>query len=200
MVAVMVTSQKDILILLKSKLCSNYESGSPSKEEPEGEFNDEMNKENQKFLEELDEDLSSDESESDWDGDSDDGFTKKQVKKTKRKKANQKKSINQPMILPGALKSEMSEYEKIRDENIKEREEMLKALMADWNDFKTQGGAGQEKKTGGVKRKRKERIEMPGEQRRSSRLSQKPEDKEKLGSEKWDVEGQDRHRLADPTP
>jgi len=173
------------------------ESGSPSKEEPEGEFNDEMDQENKKFLEELDEDLSSDESESDWDGDSDDGFTKKQAKKTKWKKVNQKKSINQPMILPGALKSEMSDYEKIRDENIKEREEMLKALMADWNDFKTQGGAGREKKTVGLKRKRKEMIEMPGEQRRSARLSQKPEDKEKLGSEKWDVDGQDRHRLAE---
>merc|ERR1712016_419670 len=87
--------------------------------------------------------------------------------------------------------------EKIRDENIKEREDMLKALMADMEDFKAQCGIGQQKKGNNEKRKRKEKISLPGEQRKSARLSQKPEDKEKLGSDKWDVDVGDRHRLAE---
>jgi len=175
------------------------ESGSPIKEDVTGELNEDMENENKRFLDELDEGLTSDESESDWDGDSDDGFKKaaKQPakKKTKGKKANLKKSSNQPMFVPAALMSEMSEYEKIREDNIKARDEMLKALMSDMADYKSKIGIGSQKKT--QKRKIKEKIEIPGELRKSSRLSQNPEDKEKLGSEKWDVDGEDRHRLAE---
>ena len=173
-------------------------SGSPGKEKA-GELNEDMELENKKFLEELDEGLTSEDSESDWDGDSDDGGFKKPAKKPTKK--TKKKTKNLPMFVPTVLKDDLSEYEKIRQENIDEREEMLKALMADFADFKTQSGLGAKassgSSSGGQKRKRKEKIELPGEQRKSARLSQKPEDKEKLGSERWDVDVEGRHRLAE---
>ena len=53
---------------------------------------------------------------------------------------------------------------------------MLAALMADFADFKKDTGLCP-KAAGGQKSKRKEKIEIPGELRKSSRLSQKPEDK-----------------------
>ena len=172
-------------------------SGSPGKEKA-GELNEDMELENKKFLEELDEGLTSEDSESDWDGDSDDGGFKKPARKPV-KKMTKKKPQNLSMFVPTVLKDDLSEYEKIRQENIKEREAMLKALMADFADFKTQSGLGGGAKpnSGGQKRKRKEKIELPGEQRKSARLSQKPEDKEKLGSERWDVDIEGRHRLAE---
>jgi len=184
-------------------------SGSPAKSDNanddngSGELNEDMENENKKFLAELDEGLSSDEEEeeSDWDGDSDDGFkkaSKKPAKKTK-KQMKTKAALNAPIImpeLPGAMKSELSQYEKMRENNIKERQDMLAALMADFADFKTASGIGA-KAGGGQKRKRKERVIEPGELRKSSRLSQKPEDKEKLGSEKWNVDGDGRFRLAE---
>ena len=168
-----------------------------------GELNEDMENENKKFLAELDEGLSSEEEEeeSDWDGDSDDGFkkaAKKPAKKTK-KQLKTKAALNAPITmpeLPGAMKSELSQYDKIRENNIKERQDMLAALMADFADFKSASGIGA-KSGGGQKRKRKERVVDPGELRKSSRLSQKPEDKEKLGSEKWNVDGDGRFRLAE---
>ena len=42
--------------------------------------------------------------------------------------------------LPGAIKSELSDYEKVRQDNIKERQDMLAALMADFVDFKKDFG------------------------------------------------------------
>jgi len=176
-------------------------SGSPTKDD--AELNEDMEKENKKFLAELDEGLSSEdeEEESDWDGDSDDGFkkaAKKPAKPTKKQK-KMKAALNVPFELPGAMKSELSEYEKLRQDNIKERQDMLAALMADFADFKKDSGIGVKTGPGaGQKRKRKEKIEIPGELRKSSRLSQKPEDKEqKLGSERWNVDGEGRHRLAE---
>ena len=44
--------------------------------------------------------------------------------------------------LPGAIKSELSDYEKVRQDNIKERQDMLAALMADFVDFKKDSGIG----------------------------------------------------------
>merc|ERR1711874_372959 len=47
------------------------------------------------------------------------------------------------MVIPGAMKSELnnlSEYEKIRENNIKEREAMMAALMKDFADFKKDSG------------------------------------------------------------
>jgi len=174
-------------------------SESPAKDDAE-ELNEDMEKENQRFLAELDEGLSSEEEEeSDWDGDSDDGF-KKAAKKPAKKSKKLKKTaaaLNAPIVMPGALKGELSEYEKVRAGNIKDRQDMLAALMADFADFKKDSGLGGQKKEV-VKRVRKEKIEYnPDQLRRSTRQSIKPEDKEKLGSERWDVDTGDRHRIAE---
>ena len=40
------------------------------------------------------------------------------------------------------MKSELSDYEKVRQDNIKERQDMLAALMADFVDFKKDSGIG----------------------------------------------------------
>ena len=171
-------------------------SESPAKEE----LNADMERENQKFLAELDEGLTSEEEEeeSDWDGDSDDGFKKAAKKPAKRtkKQLKAKAALSAPIVMPGAMKTELSEYEKLRMGNIKDRQEMLAALMADFADFKKDSGLGP--KTGGVKRKRREKIDFnPDQLRRSTRQSIKPEDREKLGSERWDVDTGSRHRLAE---
>ena len=115
--------------------------------------------------------------------------------------------------MPTALKSELSEYEKIREGNIKEREAMLRALMVsildswhqviltlfaqdDMDSFKKDSGIGQTKKAPVKKRKRVE-YDSDGEEiegsftskvrvegsRKSTRLSLQPEDKGKMGSE-----------------
>ena len=96
-----------------------------------------MKLENKKFLKELDEGLTSEDSKSDCNGDSDSGGFKKPAKKPV-KKMKKKQPKSQPMFVPTVLKDDLSEYEKIRANNIQEREEMLKALMADFADFKTQ--------------------------------------------------------------
>ena len=141
-----------------------------------------MEKENQRFLAELYEDLPSDEEESDWDGDSDDGV-KKAAKKPKKKAA----ALNAQIGIPGALEGELSEYEKVRAGNIKDRQEMLAALMADFADFKKDSGLGGQQ-VGAVKRIRKKKIEYdPGQLRRSTRQSSNPEDKEKLCSARCDT-------------
>ena len=48
-------------------------------------------------------------------------------------------------------------------------------------------------------KREEEGKDIPGELRKSSRLSQKPDDKEqqKLGSERWNVDGEGQHRLAE---
>jgi len=178
--------------------------GSPRKEEAEeeeGELADDMEKEKQKFLDELDEGLSSeDESESDWDGDSDDGFEKaanKPVLKKKGKVAKARAALNQPVILPGALKGEMSAYEQIRADNIKEREAMLAALMADFTEYKQDIGIGRPKATGESKPKKKKINVNPSECRRSTRVSKKPEDRDKFGSETWTTLSDGRTKLAE---
>jgi len=174
--------------------------GSPRKEEEEGELGDDMEKEKQKFLDELDEGLSSeDESESDWDGDSDDGFkkaAKKPVLKKKGKAAKTKAALNQPVIIPGALKGEMSAYEQIRADNIKEREAMLAALMADFTEYKQDIEIGP-KPAGGPKPKKKKIDVNPSECRRSTRVSKKPEDRDKFGSETWTTLSDGRTKLAE---
>ena len=73
---------------------------------------------------------------------------------------------------------------------------MLAATMANFADFKKDTGLGP-KAAGGQKRKKKGKIEIPGELKKSSRLSHKPQDKEKLGSEKLNVDGEGIHRLAE---
>lgn len=92
-------------------------------------------------------------------------------KKAKRKPAakGSKRSAcgSNPFAIPGALTGELSAYEKAREENIKEREEMLKALMADWADFKDKNMS---KKTPKAKSYRS-RDTQDGELRRSTRAS-----------------------------
>jgi len=179
--------------------------GSPRKdeaEEEEGELGDDMEKEKQKFLDELDEGLSSeDESESDWDGDSDDGFKKAANRPMLKKKGKAAKAraalLNQPVILPGALKGEMSAYEQIRADNIKEREAMLAALMADFTEYKQDIGIGRPKVTGETKPKKKKIDVNPSECRRSTRVSKKPEDRDKFGSETWTTLSDGRTKLAE---
>ena len=81
---------------------------------------------------------------------------------------------------PTALASEKSDYEKIREENIAEREEMLSALKADFADFKNDSGIAAAKK---APPKKKKRVDAGGFQRKSARLSATPEDKDKIGEE-----------------
>ena len=149
---------------------------------------------------------SEEESESDWEGDSDDGF-KKAANKPKPKKLVKKKgaagrqraALNAPIVIPGAMKSELSAYEKLRDDNIKAREDMLDALVADFQSFKNDSGI----KAKENKPKKKRTFDdafrssgfMPLERRKSSRLADKPEDgSEKLGSEVWGDEARERER------
>ena len=146
------------------------------------------------------------ESESDWDGDSEDqGFTKKQSRpraKVKKGKASLRAQMNQPIVIPGAMKTELSEYELIRAENIKEREEMLAALMADFQDFKKDSGIAAIKKPQKKKRTFDEAFRssgaMPHERRKSSRLSEKPEGETepRYGSEVWDDESRERRSFS----
>jgi len=182
--------------------------GSPQKNDAESELGEDMEKEKQKFLDELDEGLSSeDESESDWDGDSDDGFQKAAAKprvmnKKKGKAAKARAALRTPIVIPGALKGEMSAYEQIRADNIAEREAMLASLMADFKDYKQDVGLGPKP---AQKRKRKTEdggafktgAQMPTERRQSTRLSMKPEDKVKLGSDVWSTAPDGRCRLAE---
>ena len=58
--------------------------------------------------------------------------------------------------MPTALTGGLSEYEKIRQGNIAEREAMLQDLMADFDSFKKDLGIGAAKKTPPKKRKRLE--------------------------------------------
>lgn len=139
-------------------------------------------------------------SESDWDGDSDDGFKKavksrpKKLTKKKGKAAQQRAALNAPIFIPGAMKSELSAYEKVRSDNIKAREDMLAALMADFADFKKDEGL-KPKENKQAKKKRtfdeafRASGQMPLERRTSRRLAERPEDGEdNLGSEVWEDE------------
>merc|ERR1712012_27957 len=104
--------------------------------------------------------------------------------------------------MPTALTGELSEYEKIRQGNIAEREAMLQALMADFDNFKKDSGIGAAKKAPPKKRKREEydsddeggfrggKVKVEGS-RKSARLFAAPEDKGKMGSEITYKEGYD---------
>lgn len=85
-----------------------------------------------------------------------------------------------------ATKSEMSDYEKIREENIAEREAMLSSLKADFSNFKKDSGLAAGKKAPPKKKKRVKEDsggDAGGSQRKSARLSVTPENKDKIGSE-----------------
>jgi hypothetical protein len=105
------------------------------------------------------------------------------------------KPMGGPSFLPGALKSEMSEYEKIREGNIAEREAMLAALMSDFASFKQETGIKPKAAPARTQVKKRKRVEYdsdgdevsfsvrPDGARKSARLSMLPEDRAKLGSE-----------------
>jgi len=151
---------------------------------------------------------SEEESESDWDGDSDDGFkkaAKKPAPKKKGKVARERAAMNKPVIIPTAFTSELSAYEKIRNDNIKEREALLASLMADFQDYKKDVGLVKEK-TAPKKRKFgddesfRSSVGVPGNRRKSARLAELPADGEKpLGSQIWDAETNSykEHKLAE---
>ena len=87
------------------------------------------------------------ESDSDWEGDSDDGFKKALkkpwLKKVVRKKGTagrQRAAVSASIVNPEANDSELSAYEKLRNDNIKARESELAALMADIRSFKNDSG------------------------------------------------------------
>ena len=153
---------------------------------------------------------SEEESESDWEGDSDDGF-KKAANKPKPKKLVKKKgaagrqraALNAPIVIPGAMKSELSAYEKLRDDNIKAREDMLAALMADFQSFKNDSGIKAKENKPKKKRTFDDAFQssgfMPLERRKSSRLVDKPEDEaEKL--KEADGDDAEDYTLKDDTP
>ena len=92
-----------------------------------------------------------------------------------------------------ALISEMSAYEKIREENIEERKAMLTALIDDFSNFKKDSGISAVKKFPPKKRKQEENdsndeggfwstVEVEGS-RKSARLSAALEGKGKMGTE-----------------
>jgi len=108
-------------------------------------------------------------------------------------KGKRKSSLQAPIMINEAL----SEYEKIRNDNIKERESMLAQLMSDIKDYKQEAGmapkpvAKKGKGKGGLKRKKGTEDEsfetganIPSTRRRSSRLSLQDK-KETLGSIEW---------------
>ena len=141
------------------------------------------------------------ESESDWDGSEDEGSKKRQSKprvRAKKGKAGRLQAeLNKPIVIPGAMKTELSEYDQLRLQNLKERDEMLAALMADFQEFKKDSGL-----VAQTKQKKKRKFddafkcsaEMPLERRKSSRLSEKPEGESepRYGSEVWDDETKER--------
>merc|ERR1719278_2038637 len=120
---------------------------------------------------------------------------RKRLKKKKnpppQKKASAGRGRGGAFKMPTALTGELSEYEKIRQGNIAEREAMLQALMADFDSFKKDSGIGAAKKAPPKKRKRVEydsddeggsrgsKVKVEGS-RKSARLSAAPEDKGKV--------------------
>jgi len=124
----------------------NVEKEDDTEDETDEAVEVETEKEKEKFLKELDDsdsESSDDDDDDDWNGsDDDDAFKKKKPAARARKPVAKRggKMAGLPMIVPGAMKSELSEYEKIRENNIKEREAMLMALMKDFDTYKQDNG------------------------------------------------------------
>jgi len=191
------------------------EDSAPVKEENSEESKDHVKDEvkTEEDAAESDEESEKDESEeseeeSDWDGDSDDGFEKAA---NKRKPVHKNKKVqaaarNTQVVIPGALKSEMSAYEKVRADNISERQAMLAALMADFSEFKADSGI---KNKAPPKKKRKldsdgkfiSTVKDTGERRTSARIKNQEEGGESLGSDRYTAsdfrDPEKRFRLAE---
>merc|ERR1712012_1123329 len=134
----------------KKKFLEDLEESDVEKEKPEKEETDEEEEEESSSSEE--------ESDDEFDpNDSDDdvkmkGFMAKKAPPKRKAPAGRGRGGAQKM--PTALTGELSEYEKIRQGNIAEREAMLQALMADFDSFKKDSGIGAAKKAPPKKRKR----------------------------------------------
>ena len=114
-----------------------------------------------KFSEREEESLSSkDESDDEFDpNDSDDDAPKRGIlvkKVPPKSKTPAGRGRGETPKMPMALTANISEYEKIRQGNIAEREEMLKELIADFDSFKKDSGIGVAKKAPLKKRNRVE--------------------------------------------
>ena len=97
--------------------------------------------------------------ESDDDFDPSDHVKKKGVmakKAAPKRKAPTGRGRGGALKMPTAMTGELSEYEKIREGNIAEREAMLQTLIADFDSYKKDSGIGAAKKAPPKKRKRLE--------------------------------------------
>ena len=177
----------------KKKFLEDLEEFDVEKEKSEKEETDEEEEEESSSSEE--------ESDDEFDpNDSDDevhkkGFMAKKAPPKRKAPAGRGRGGAQKM--PTALTGELSEYEKIRQGNIAEREAMLQALMADFDSFKKDSGIGAAKKAPPKKRKRvdydsddeggfhRNNARVEGF-RKSVRLSElQPPD---VGGEAWDLQ------------
>ena len=97
--------------------------------------------------------------ESDDEFDPSDPVKKKGVmakKAAPKRKAPTGRGRGGALKMPTAMTGELSEYEKIRQGNIVEREAMLQTLIADFDSYKKDSGIGAAKKAPPKKRKRLE--------------------------------------------
>merc|ERR1712088_154947 len=181
----------------KKKFLEDLEESDMEKEKSEKEETDEEEEESSSSEEESDDEFDPNDSDDDT---KKKGFMAK--KAPPKRKAPAGRGRGGAFKMPTALTGELSEYEKIRQGNIAEREAMLQALMADFDSFKKDSGIGAAKKAPPKKRKRVEydsddeggfrgsKVKVEGS-RKSARLSAAPEDKGKMGSEITYKEGYD---------
>jgi len=108
-----------------------------------------------KFSDSEEESLSSNkESDDEFDPNEDDDAKKRGFIAKKKSKTPAGRGRRETLKTPMALAANMSEYEKIRQGNIAEREEMLQELIADFSSFKKDSGIGAVKKAPLKKRKK----------------------------------------------
>merc|ERR1719187_1158095 len=182
----------------KKKFLEDLEESDVEKEEKsEKEETDEEEEESSSSEEESDDEFDPNDSDDD---NKKKGFMAK--KAPPKRKAPAGRGRGGASKMPTALTGELSEYEKIRQGNIAERQAMLQALMADFDNFKKDSGIGAAKKAPPKKRKRVDydsdgeggfrggKVKVEGS-RKSARLSAAPEDKGKMGSEITYKEGYD---------
>ena len=126
-------------------------SPNPSRSDDGGQINkynkDYVNNEAVEDASEKSSNYSEKESDSDWEGDSDDEFKKaskkpwpKKVVRKKGTAGRQRAAVSASIVNPDANESELSAYEKLRNDNIKARESELAALMADIRSFNNDSG------------------------------------------------------------
>merc|ERR1719412_2485882 len=133
----------------KKKFLEDLEESDVENEKSEKEETDEEEEESSSSEEESDDEFDPNDSDDDI---KKKGFMAKKAPPKRKVPAGRGRGGAQKM--PTALTGELSEYEKIRQGNIAEREAMLQALMADFDNFKKDSGIGAAKKAPPKKRKR----------------------------------------------